>query len=161
MFRARSLAASTIAWTIGAASSVGIGLIALTMIGTSFGSGPLQPLSPNAVDPPAATGAPDPSASGAGDGPSVSGSAPSVTIHTVSTTGGNAFVQCVQSGGAYLYGWAPAPGYRVDDMRRGPGSVVTITFKSDQHEVSVIAHCTGDTVEPTVRNDDRGHGHDT
>jgi hypothetical protein len=154
MFRARSLAASTIAWTIGAASSVGIGLVALTMIGTGFANGPLQPLSPNAVDPPAATGAPDPSPSATG-----ASAEPGEAVHTVATSGGNAFVQCGQSG-AYLYGWAPAPGYHIDDVRRGPANVVTITFKSDQHEVSVIAHCTGDVVQPTIRNDDSGRGHD-
>lgn len=154
MFRARSLFASTIAWTIGAASSVGIGLIALTMIGTGFGNGPLQPLSPNAVDQPAATGAPGPSPSATGSSQQFASA-----VHTVATTGGNAFVQCGQSG-AYLYGWAPAPGYHIDEMRRGPGTVVTITFKSDQNEVSVFAHCIGDTVQPTIRNDDRSHGHD-
>ena len=161
MFRARSLAASTIAWTIGAVSSVGIGLVALTMIGTGFGEGPLQPLSPNAVDQPAgvATGAPDPSPSTTGNGTPINKPTFLVTVHTVSTTGGNAFVQCVQTG-AYLYGWAPAPGYGVDDVRRGPASVVTITFQSAQREVNVTARCTGDTVQKTITNDSGGRGHD-
>jgi hypothetical protein len=158
MLRARSLAASTIAWTIGAVSSVGIGLVALTMIGTGFAEGPLQPLSPNPVDPPAAaaTGAPDPSPS------ATSSPAPTtaVTVHTVATTAGNAFVQCVHAG-AYLYGWAPAPGYSVDDVRRGPASVVMITFQSTQREINVTARCIGDRVQPTITNDGPDRGHDT
>ena len=46
---ARSVVVSTAAWTIGALSSVGIGLVALSMIGTGFADRPLQPLAPNAV----------------------------------------------------------------------------------------------------------------
>jgi len=160
MLRARSLAASTIAWTIGAVSSVGIGLIALTMIGTGFGDGPLQPLSPNAADPSAATGAPDPSASDPGSGaPGPIPSSP-VTVHTVSTPGGSAFVQCVQAGSAYLYGWAPAPGYGVDDIRRGPGSVVTVTFESITREVHVTARCSSGAVTPIIKNEAKVRGRD-
>jgi hypothetical protein len=161
MLRARSLAASTIAWTIGAVSSVAIGLVALTMIGTGFGDGPLQPLSTNASSQPApgvSDGA-DPSPS-AGGGASAARPTSAATVHTVSTTGGNAFVQCVQSG-AYLYGWAPAPGYHVDDLWRGPAAVVRITFQNTLHEVTVTARCTGDTVQPIVQNDDGGRRHDT
>ena len=162
MLRVRSLAASTIAWTVGAVSSVGIGLVALTMIGTGFGDGPSQPLSPNAVDQPApgVSGSVDPSPSASGNAAPAAKPTSSATVHTVSTTGGNAFVQCVQSG-AYLYGWAAAPGYHIDDLRRGPAAVVRITFENTLHEVTVTARCTGDTVQPIVQNDDGGRGHDT
>src|SRR5262245_59134334 len=98
MFRARSLAASTIAWTIGAASSVAIGLTALTVIGTGFDNGPLQPLSPNAAVQPAPgpSDSDDPSPSATASGAPATTPTSNAAIHTISTTGGNAFVQCLQ-----------------------------------------------------------------
>jgi hypothetical protein len=146
---ARSVVVSTAAWTIGALSSVGIGLVALSMIGTGFADRPLQPLAPNAAavtdspDTPAGSdtmsGQPSPSPAGTND-------------HTVVTRGGTVIVRCVQSG-AYIVGWSPAPGYQTDDLRRGPAANVAITFENTQREVSVNVTCEANTAQPTIHDE--------
>jgi hypothetical protein len=144
---ARSVVVSTAAWTIGALSSVGIGLVALSMIGTGFADRPLQPLAPNAavtdapdrpVNPDTMSGQPTPSAGAAND-------------HTVVTRGGTVIVRCVQSG-VYIVGWSPAPGYQTDDLRRGPATQVGITFESTDREVSVSVSCEANTAQPTIHD---------
>jgi hypothetical protein len=146
---ARSVVVSTAAWTIGALSSVGIGLVALSMIGTGFADRPLQPLAPNAVvtDSPdgptpstdTMSGQPTPSVGGAND-------------HTVVTRGGTVIVRCVQSG-VYIVGWSPAPGYQTDDLRRGPAATVAISFESTTREVSINVSCEANTAQPTIHDE--------
>lgn len=153
MSRSRPIAVSVTAWAIGAVSSVTIGLVALRMIGTGVGDGPLQPLAPNALNQSAAAVAPDvvgPGGSPSG-APSASGSAGSSagSVRTVNTVAGMAIVSCYGSN-AHLDQWIPAIGYGADDISRGPGVVVKVTFENAQREVSITARCVGGVVEPTV-----------
>jgi hypothetical protein len=144
---ARSVVVSTAAWTIGALSSVGIGLVALSMIGTGFADRPLQALAPNAVvtDSPDRPAGPDPMSA------QPTASAGPASDHTVVTRGGTIIVRCVQSG-VYIVGWSPAPGYQTDDLRRGPAAQVGISFESVQREVSVNVICQANTAQPTIHD---------
>ncbi len=152
MLRPRSVAATTVAWIVGAVLSVAIGLIALSMIGTDFAEGPLQPASPNALSqtedqPPAAPAASTPPSAGA----SASSPAPAVD-RTVTTRGGTVVARCLPSG-AYLVGWSPTPGYRADDVSRGPAARVVIHFEGTSMEITVSMQCRENTVEPTIREE--------
>jgi hypothetical protein len=148
----RSVVVSTAAWTIGALSSVGIGLVALSMIGTGFADRGQQPLAPSAVG----SSAPADSESPFGfDTPSAQPTpsvTPAGTNHTVTTRGGTVIVRCVQSG-AYMVGWSPAAGYQADDLRRGPAVTVGITFESTTREVSVSVICEANTAQPTIHDE--------
>jgi hypothetical protein len=44
---------------------------------------------------------------------------------------------------AYLVSWSPAPGYRVDDVRRGPAveALVTFVMFSTRQETTVAVRC--------------------
>lgn len=148
MPRARSVVVSTAAWTIGALSSVGIGLVALSMIGTGFADRPLQPMAPNA----AVTDAPDrPANPDMMSGPP-SSSGGTGNDHTVVTRGGTVIVRCVQSG-VYIVGWSPAPGYQTDDLRRGPAAQAGIMFESSSREVFVTVSCEANTAQPTIHDE--------
>jgi hypothetical protein len=141
---ARSVVVSAVAWTVGAASSVGIGLVALTMIGTGFSDRPLEPVAtPTAVD----TASPGPWAA-------ADPTTPTGSDHTVATRGGTLIVRCVQSG-VFLVGWSPAPGYRTDDLQRGPAPTVSMTFESTDREVSVNVACEANTAQPTIHDEAR------
>jgi hypothetical protein len=153
MPRLRTLLITGVAWTIGAVSSVGIGLVALTMIGTGISGAPLShnaPIPVVGVDP---SEAPAPTAT-----PSPTTSAAAGTNGTISTGGGTIIVQCRQSV-AYLVAWSPAPGYRPDDVQRGPAALVGVTFEGAS-EFHVSARCVGGSPQPTIRDDTRDGGHD-
>jgi hypothetical protein len=44
---------------------------------------------------------------------------------------------------AYLVSWSPAPGYRVDDVRRGPAAIARVTFvmSATRQEVAFGVQC--------------------
>jgi hypothetical protein len=160
VLRPRSIAASTLAWAVGAVVSVAIGLIALSMIGTGFAQGPLQPSSPNALT---QADAPQSGASPTGTAPSVTSPSPGPTgpavDRTVTTRGGTVVVRC-QASRAYLVGWSPAPGYQTDVLNRGPADRVSIHFEGSGFEIEISAHCVGATVDPSVREEaSRGIDH--
>ena len=152
----RPVAASVVAWSMGAATAVGVGLVALSSIGTGFADQPLQPLAGTSVSQPAApttaapthpapsttTGPPQPTVATAGN--------PVSADRTINSVGGTVIARCL-SAGAYLVGWSPAPGYNTDDLRRGPAAFASVTFESLQHEVQVSVRCIGGIPQSTVR----------
>ncbi|MFY1574695.1 septum formation initiator [Verrucosispora sp. WMMD703] len=68
-----------------------------------------------------------------------------------STVGGSAVAECVP-GGVYLVSWSARPGYRVDDVDRGPDDDADVTFVGPSGEYELSVRCAGGV--PTVDLDD-------
>ncbi|MEV4709730.1 septum formation initiator [Micromonospora sp. NPDC049374] len=68
-----------------------------------------------------------------------------------STAGGSAVAECVP-GGVYLVSWSARPGYRVDDVDRGPDDDADVTFVGPSGEYELSVRCVGGV--PTVDLDD-------
>jgi hypothetical protein len=148
--------ASVVAWLVGAVAAVGVGMLALSLIGDGLTTHTVQPLSADSVarEASAGTGAPGTPSAGPTVSPSASG-----TEKVVSSAGGTAIVRCT-GGAAYLVSWSPEQGYGAHDVARGPGPVASVTFESDNGKVYLTVRCTGDEPRPTVsqRSDDHGGG---
>ena len=56
------------------------------------------------------------------------------------TTGGELTAECIGQL-AYLISWSPAPGYRVDDLQRGPATVAQVAFDSTTEQLAVGVSC--------------------
>ena len=156
MPRSGSIIASVAAWTLGAAVSVGVGLLALSAVGVGPTSNKAEQL-PHPADrqePPVAsvtspTVLASPSAT-------VSGSAPATfgPNHTIESAGGTVVARC-GSGGAYLLYWSPSPGFRTTNVSRGPASQARLAFEGTGREIQITVTCIGLTVHPSIE-DDRG-----
>lgn len=161
----RRMFASVLAWLVGAAASVGVGLVALSLIGDGTSARSVQPLTPDAVAR-EVSAAPTPSQpSPAGPSPTVPRSAAPQTrpggAHTdraVTSPGGTVVARC-DAAGAYLLSWSPAQGYRADDVHRGPAPEVWLQFESLTGAFHVTVRCVGGVPQSQVRQDDDG-GHD-
>lgn len=107
------------------------------------------------------------------DGPSADGSSaasepgpdPSpdaaANSEVVSSRAGTLVVTC-STGTAHLQRWSPNPGYRADDVARGPAAAVSVWFESDQHDdVKVIVRCDGDRAVLTEEVEFDDHGGDS
>jgi hypothetical protein len=148
------IAASVVAWTLGAAVSVGVGLLALSLIGvgltTDSGDHLTQPVDradvPGVTVPSSPPTTSDPSAT-----PSAS-ALPSASMgpnRTIDTAGGNVVARC-QPGGAYLVYWSPSPGFRADVSNRGPAAEARVSFESSSQEIKVRVTCIGLTVHSSI-----------
>ncbi|MFG1767302.1 septum formation initiator [Micromonospora parva] len=101
----------------------------------------------SAAAPPGTTG----TASGP---PGTTGSAPSASSGArrgFATDGGTAVAEC-GPGGVRLVSWAPAQGYRVRDVDRGPDDDVEVTFQGAAREYELKVRCIGS--EPVAVADD-------
>ncbi|MEU4335344.1 septum formation initiator [Micromonospora lupini] len=101
--------------------------------------------------PPAGPGSASTASPGAG---TASGAAPgpsSGVRRSFATDGGTAVAECSPAG-VRLVSWAPAQGYRVHDVDRGPDDDVEVTFEGSagRHELKV--RCIG--AEPVAVADD-------
>ncbi|MFG1867073.1 septum formation initiator [Micromonospora arborensis] len=67
------------------------------------------------------------------------------------TDGGTAVAEC-GAGGVRLVSWAPAQGYRVRDVDRGPDDDVEVTFEGSAREYELKVRCIGS--EPVAVADD-------
>ena len=161
----RRVSTGAAAWTVGAVAAVAVSMLALTVIGGVGGN--VQPPAPMpALDgglsaaagtdsaPPSASGTATPSPSGLAGAqpgsptPTASPSAPAVANPTpgpprqFTTSGGVVTAQCIGQL-AYLVSWSPAPGYRVDDVRRGPAVEAQVTFvmSSTRQETGLAVGC--------------------
>ena len=147
------------AWTAGAAASVAVSMLALSVIGGLGGDvQPPAPMpafdnddviaasSPPASPSPSASPTPSPSPSGARSAsPSVPAPPTSPAAPTpgpprqFNTEEGVVVAQCIGQQ-TYLVSWSPAPGYRVDDVRRGPTLVAKVQFEMfGSHREAVVA----------------------
>ncbi|MFF0151672.1 septum formation initiator [Micromonospora sp. NPDC005203] len=87
-------------------------------------------------------------------GPGTTGPAPSASAGVrrgFATEGGTAVAEC-GAGGVRLVSWAPAQGYRVRDVDRGPDDDVEVTFAGPTREYELKVRCIG--AEPVAVADD-------
>jgi hypothetical protein len=64
-----------------------------------------------------------------------------------------------RSGAAYLLYWKPDPGYRADDVNRGPAAVARVLFSGPGHSVLMRVSCSRSTpVAHMYRASDGGDG---
>jgi hypothetical protein len=151
--------ASVVAWLLGALASIGVGLVALSLIGDGLTARTVQPLARDAVvievraptsthpaTPAAARPTPDrtvrPSPSGMAD------------ERIFSSSGGSAIARC-DDGGAYLVSWSPEQGYRVVDVRRGPTYEARVIFDGHRRRITLSIRCADGTPHASV---DQGYG---
>lgn len=142
----RRVLASVAAWLVGAAASIGIGLLALSLIGNGLTDGAIQPLTEEAVAKAistrptvTATGVPAGSA-----GPTATPTTGHDSEHLLSSVGGTAVARCTD-GSAYLVSWSPAQGYRTGKVVRGAAVEVLVVFENEsggtERKVMLFASC--------------------
>lgn len=155
--RISSVVVSLVAWTVGAATAVGVGLIALSAIGVGTADGPIRSLSTNAQAGPTRVPVETPSLTPTNP-PTSPGPPPTTTTagvssqRTVTSPGGNVVAAC-RASGAYLVGWSPAPGYRAEDVVRGPAQSARLTFKKPEREIKVTVRCVNGVVQATIEDE--------
>jgi hypothetical protein len=131
------------AWLAGAVSATAVGIFALTSI--DFGLSPQSSLDtlPNL---------PTASASRAEETPEPQASSTTVPIgleRPITSPGGSAVARCTSSG-AYLVSWSPAPGFKAEDVRRGPAAVARVKFETSGREYYVAIRCVNGVPEATI-----------
>ncbi|WP_460440295.1 hypothetical protein [Amycolatopsis stemonae] len=140
----------TAGWLVAAAATAAVGTAALDVVGAGILGPQSRPLSQEDVAraletvPPSTTPAPP-----------ASSSAPAPRGLTV--LGGSLVAKCTGDR-VELVSWSPAPGYRTDDVSRGPAATASVKFKSDGAENTTVVTCRGG--EPhaeTVADDGGGH----
>jgi hypothetical protein len=160
----RRTLASVLAWTVGAVAAVGVGLLALSLIGDGLSTRAGQPLTPDAVAREASTlptgvapSGSTPSGSGPAEPESPPGNtpsnAPASTVpaapptpaahpvdRLITSRGGSAIARCTGDT-AYLVSWSPEPGYRYDNLDRGPATEVRVRFRAGEIRVRVSVTC--------------------
>ena len=160
--RPGSVITNAIAWTVGAVVSVGVGLLSLSLIGVRLTSDSGQHLADPAsrTDEPAAVTT-TPATTPSSTSPAVTGSPPAATAtgpnRTINTAGGDVVARCVP-GGAYLVYWIPAPGFRADDVSRGPAAQARVTFQGNGREINVRVTCVNLIATPSIEDEPDHHG---
>jgi hypothetical protein len=140
----------TAGWLLAAAVTAGAGTVALDVVGAGILGPQNQPLSQDDVAraletvPTTTTPvAPTPTSS----------SAPAPRGLTV--PGGSLVAKCTGDQ-VELMSWSPAPGYRTDDVSRGPAATASVKFKNDGTENLTVVTCRdGEPHAETVA--DEGH----
>ncbi|MGC4847557.1 septum formation initiator [Micromonospora sp. DT15] len=154
----RSILVAT-GWVATAAIATVIGLGAIRLVGESLTGTPGGVRSEADIERALASPEPAPTAGPGTTGtasapPGTTGAAPSATSGArrgFATDGGTAVAEC-GVGGVRLVSWAPAQGYRVRDVDRGPDDDVEVTFQGANREYELKVRCIGS--EPVSVADD-------
>ncbi|RQX09192.1 septum formation initiator [Micromonospora arida] len=156
----RSILVAT-GWVVTAAIATVIGLGAIRLVGESLTGTPGGVRSEAEIERALAAPEPTPTTSTAsavpgttGTASAAPGSAPSANSGArrgFATDGGTAVAEC-GVGGVRLVSWAPAQGYRVRDVDRGPDDDVEVTFQGAAREYELKVRCIGS--EPVAVADD-------
>ncbi|MGW3793614.1 septum formation initiator [Micromonospora arida] len=156
----RSILVAT-GWVATAAIATVIGLGAIRLVGESLTGTPGGVRSEAEIERALAAPEPTPTTSTASTVPGTTGtasaapgSAPSASSGArrgFATDGGTAVAEC-GVGGVRLVSWAPAQGYRVRDVDRGPDDDVEVTFQGAAREYELKVRCIGS--EPVAVADD-------
>ncbi|MET8199770.1 septum formation initiator [Micromonospora taraxaci] len=157
----RSILVAT-GWVATAAAATLIGLGAIRLVGESITGTPGGVRSEAEIEralaapepaPTGTTGAAStaPGTSASPGGTSAAPSASSGVRRGFATDGGTAVAEC-GAGGVRLVSWAPAQGYRVRDVDRGPDDDVEVTFQGPTREYELKVRCIGS--EPVSVADD-------
>ncbi|MEU7919606.1 septum formation initiator [Micromonospora zamorensis] len=150
-------------WVATVAVATLIGLGAIRLVGESLTGTPGGVRSEAEIE--RALASPEPVPTGttgtASVGPGTSSAGPGTASPTPSassgvrrgfaTDGGTAVAEC-GAGGVRLVSWAPAQGYRVRDVDRGPDDDVEVTFQGPTREYELKVRCIGS--EPVAVADD-------
>jgi hypothetical protein len=143
-------------WVAAAAAAVGVTTAAVTVANADSGGNDVlsqDEVARQLADETATPGTPSPEA------PPPTGDAEPGTL---SGQAGQLVVRC-DGDIAYLESWSPNPGYRVDDVVRGPAATVSVEFESDSaDDVEVVVRCQDGTLvqEDHVELDDHGGDRD-
>ncbi|MEU5562070.1 septum formation initiator [Micromonospora musae] len=149
-----------VGWLATAALATLIGLGAIRLVGESLTGTPGGVRGEDeiaralAADPPPLTPSGAPSAaspSGVASAPPASPSANSSARRSFATAGGTAVAECTPEG-VRLVSWAPAQGFRVRDVDRGPDDDVEVSFDGATGEYELKLRCLGR--EPVAVEDD-------
>lgn len=144
----RGLLAS-VGWLLAAAVAVGVGTIAVSVVGTGITGGQTQPLSLEAVasalarsgEPttteamttsptPPPTSAPSQAPRPTQSTTAAPTSAAAPVTRTLDSPGGGVIATCTGTT-VYLDSWTPRQGFVTDDVERGPGATAYVAFDSD------------------------------
>ncbi|WP_433550210.1 septum formation initiator [Micromonospora zamorensis] len=143
-------------WVATVAVATLIGLGAIRLVGESLTGTPGGVRSEAEIE--RALASPEPVPTGttgtASVGPGTTSPAPSASSGVrrgFATDGGTAVAEC-GAGGVRLVSWAPAQGYRVRDVDRGPDDDVEVTFQGPTREYELKVRCIGS--EPVAVADD-------
>ncbi|MFJ6167768.1 septum formation initiator [Micromonospora orduensis] len=143
-------------WVATVAVATLIGLGAIRLVGESITGTPGGVRDEAEIE--RALASSEPAATGATGGASPDASAGTVAPSSSSgmrrvfaTDGGTAVAEC-GAGGVRLVSWAPAQGYRVRDVDRGPDDDVEVTFEGSAGEHELKVRCIG--AEPVAVADD-------
>ncbi|WFF04566.1 septum formation initiator [Micromonospora sp. WMMD1076] len=149
-------------WLATATVATLIGMGAIRMVGDSITGTPggvrsedeiARDLEADPVPPPSPPSTPAPTAAV----PPATGSAPTMTPtstgtrRSFTTAGGSAVAECTPQG-IRLVSWAPAQGFRVRDVDRGPDDDVEVRFEGAAGAYELKVRCLGD--EPVSEPDD-------
>ncbi|WCN79310.1 septum formation initiator [Micromonospora sp. LH3U1] len=149
----RSILVAT-GWVATAAVATLIGLGAIRLVGESITGTPGGVRSEAEIERALASPEPAPTST-ASPGPGTTGtaapSASSGVRRGFATDGGTAVAEC-GAGGVRLVSWAPAQGYRVHDVDRGPDDDVEVTFEGSTRKYELKVRCIGS--EPVAVADD-------
>ena len=165
---ARTALTSSAAWLIGAATSVGVALVALSLIGDGLSTHGTAPLTPGGSETVATSEVPNSSPttrsdpSRGSDPTSSTSAAPTTTPvggQVLRSSGGFVVASCVD-GKAYLVSWVPEQGYEARDVRRGPAAAAAVEFERSQKHVHLTVTCVGEVAQAQVETGDDGPEHE-
>ncbi|MFJ8689025.1 septum formation initiator [Micromonospora wenchangensis] len=144
---------ATAGWLAAAVLATLIGVAAIRLVGESITGTPGGVRSQAEVERALAAPEPTPSApvASASSSPTAGPSTTPGLRRSFSTPGGTAVAECVGSE-VRLVSWAPAQGYRVKDVDRGPDDDAEVTFTGPAGEFEVNVGCIGG--EPVARPGD-------
>ncbi|MFJ1768387.1 hypothetical protein ACIOD2_49280 [Amycolatopsis sp. NPDC088138] len=151
----RRVVAIAVGWVLAACATAAVGTVALDAVGAGILGPQNQPLSQDDV------------ARALAEAPSSVSVTPSAAATTVSSgapaprgltaPGGTIVAQC-EGGLVTLLSWSPDPGYRTDDISRGPAATASIKFKNGGTENEVVVTCHDGKPRADTVADDGHHG---
>lgn len=150
----RTAVTSGAAWTFGVLASVGVGVVALSLIGDGLAIHDTEPLIPEGVYQAAAPTDPSrgPTKRTTPRSDPNRGNGTTETSKVLKSDGGFVVAQC-RDDEAYLASWSPYQGFSVDDVHRGPAEKATLEFKSRQWEIHMIISCDDGTPKLKTEGD--------
>jgi hypothetical protein len=155
VIRVRPAAFVVAAWVLGATTSVGVGLLALALVGEDLRGDASRPITADAAVIAEPSPAPTTAAATSTATPSGSATAP-VAIgddRQLTSSGGDVVARCTTAG-AYLVFWTPAQGFRAEHVNRGPAPAATLAFEGLNAEVKLTVTCSGGVPQLQVTHDD-------
>jgi hypothetical protein len=143
----RTMLAAVLAWCIGAAAAVVLGVAGVSLIGAAVTDRP----SDDAISSPTAQASPTSPANDTSSPPAGDAERP------IDSPAGTLLARC-SAAGAYLVSLRPAAGYRAIRVDPGPAPEATVTFQSGQGQVEMVVRCLSGVphaaIHRTTVNDD-------